>query len=70
MIDCNEHTWMGPVTGNELKRVMKTFIDYHPRKRQADSCTGTISLSGLENFEWLRDQLKKDGVNITISAGN
>jgi hypothetical protein len=38
---------------------MKTFIDYHPRKRQADSYTVPISISAFEKFEWLRDQLKK-----------
>ena len=29
----------------QLKKVMKTFIDYPPRKLQADSYTGPISIS-------------------------
>jgi hypothetical protein len=39
-----EHTWMGPVMGNELKRVMKKLIDYHPPKRQSEGCTGPVSI--------------------------
>jgi hypothetical protein len=31
-----ERTWMGPVMENELKKVMKAFIDYHPRKLQSE----------------------------------
>jgi hypothetical protein len=52
------------------EKVMKTFIDYPPRKMQAHSYTGPISISQHQRFKWLRDQLKEEGVNITISSGN
>jgi hypothetical protein len=40
MTNWTERTWMGPATGNELKRVMKTFIDYYPRKLRSEGYTG------------------------------
>jgi len=46
---------------------MKTFIAYHPRKLQNEGHAGRINIS---RFVWLRDQLKKEGVNITIPSGN
>jgi hypothetical protein len=54
----------------ELQRVMKTFIDYPPRKLQSDGYTGPITISAYEKFGWLREQLKKDGVSISLPTGN
>jgi arylsulfatase len=61
---------MGPVMQTELKRVMQTFIEYPPRKLQSDGYTGPITISAYEKFGWLREQLKKDGVSITLPTGN
>jgi arylsulfatase len=65
-----EHTWMAPVMGVELQRVMKTFIEYPPRKLQSESYTGPITITAFEKFSWLREQLKKDGIKIQMPTGN
>jgi arylsulfatase len=70
MNNFTERTWMGPVMQVELKRVMKTFIDYPPRKLQSDGYTGPITISAYEKFGWLREQLQKDGVSIQLPTGN
>jgi hypothetical protein len=61
---------MEPVMHQQIKRVMRTFIDYPPRKRQAESYPGPISISAFQKFEWLRDELKKDGGSFTMPSGN
>ena len=52
--------------GNEIERVMKTFIEYPPRKLQSDTYSGPITITAFQKFEWLREQLKKDGVKLGL----
>ncbi len=70
MNNFTERTWMGPVMNQELTRVMKTFIEVPPRKLQSEGYTGPITISNFQKFGWLREQLKKDGVNLTLPSGN
>jgi arylsulfatase A-like enzyme len=70
MNNFTERTWLAPVMQTELQRVMKTFIEYPPRKLQSDGYTGPITISAYEKFGWLREQLKKDGVSIALPTGN
>jgi arylsulfatase A-like enzyme len=70
MNNFTERTWLAPVMQQELQRVMKTFLQYPPRKLQSDGYTGPITISAYEKFGWLREQLKKDGVKITLPTGN
>jgi arylsulfatase len=70
MTNWTEHTWLAPVMGEELNRVMKTFVDYPPRKLQSMGYDGPITISNYQKFQWLRDQLKKEGVQITMPTGN
>ena len=65
-----EHTWMAPVMGVELQRVMKTFLEYPPRKLQSETYTGPITITAFEKFSWLREQLKKEGVHVQMPTGN
>ena len=65
-----EHTWVAPIMGDEIQRVMKTFLEYPPRKMQSEIYTGPITISAFEKFSWLREQLKKDGIKIQMPTGN
>jgi hypothetical protein len=56
--------------GEELQKVMKTYIQYPPRKLQSDGYDGPITISNYQKFEWLREQLKKEGVHLTLPSGN
>ena len=49
---------------------MKTYVQYPPRKLQSASYTGPITLSNYQKFDWVREQLKKEGVNIPLPTGN
>ncbi|MBB3146355.1 arylsulfatase [Phyllobacterium trifolii] len=70
MNNFTERTWMGVVMGEELKKIMATYVQYPPRKPQSLTYTGPITLSNYEKFQWVRDSLAKDGVTITLPTGN
>jgi hypothetical protein len=66
MNNYTEHTWI-PVTISDL---MKTYVQYPPRKLQSESYAGPITLTQYEHFQFVRDQLVKQGVTIPLSTGN
>jgi arylsulfatase A-like enzyme len=70
MNNFTERTWMGVVMGEELKKVMTTFLKYPPRKVQSYGYTGPITLSNYEKFQWVRDSLAKDGISLPMPTGN
>ena len=37
---------------------------------QSASYTGPITISGYEKYEWMREELKKRGVNLSLPTGN
>jgi arylsulfatase len=65
-----ESTWIAPVMEEELKKVMKSYVDYPPRKLQSFGYTGPITISNYQKFQWVRDQLAKEGVHIAMPTGN
>lgn len=70
MNNFTETTWMGVVMGQELEKVMKTFVDYPPRKLQSVGYTGPITISNYQKFQWVRDQLARDGFDLSLPTGN
>lgn len=60
---------LGPVMQEELEKIGKTYIQYPPRKVQSDGYTGPITLSAYEKFTHVRDQLKAEGIKISILPG-
>ena len=70
MNNFTERTWMGVVMGEELKKIMATYVQYPPRKMQSVGYTGPITLSNYEKFQWVRDSLAKEGVTIPMPTGN
>jgi hypothetical protein len=61
---------MPTVVSEAIKTLMKTYVQYPPRKRQSESYAGPITLSNYEKFQWVRDQLQKEGVGIPMPTGN
>jgi len=49
---------------------MQTYLKYPPRKLQSEGYTGPITVSQYQRFEFLRDQLALDGINIALPTGN
>jgi arylsulfatase len=70
MNNFTERTWMGVVMEQELKKLMATYVQYPPRKLQSYGYTGPITLSNYEKFQWIREQLQKEGVTIPLPTGN
>ncbi len=70
MNNFTERTWMGVVMGEELKKIMATYVEYPPRKQQSLTYTGPLTLSNYERFQWVRDSLAKEGVSIPLPTGN
>lgn len=70
MNNFKESTWIAPVMVEELKKIMQTFVEYPPRKLQSLGYTGPITISNYQKFEWVRDQLKKEGISLPMPTGN
>ena len=70
MNNFTERTWTrGPIS-EAIKKLMKTYVEYPPRKLQSMGYDGPIELSKYQKFEWVREQLEKEGVNIPLPTGN
>ncbi len=70
MNNYTEHTWTLVTMNQEVSKLMKTYIDYPPRKLQSEVYTGPITISNYQKFQWVRDQLGKEGVSIPLPSGN
>jgi len=56
--------------GDEIKKLMKTYVQYPPRKVQSESYTGPVTLSQYERLKYVRDILEKEGIKIPLPTGN
>ncbi len=70
MNNYTEHTWTTVSINEAVQALMKTYVKYPPRKLQSLGYTGPITISNYEKFNWVREQLAKDGVNLTLPTGN
>jgi arylsulfatase len=70
MNNFTERTWMGVVMEQELKTLMATYVQYPPRKLQSYGYTGPITLSNYQKFQWVREQLAKEGFHLPLPTGN
>lgn len=70
MNNFTERTWMAVIMGEELKKIMASYVQHPPRKTQSLTYNGPITLSNYEKFQWVRDSLAKEGVSIPMPSGN
>jgi arylsulfatase A-like enzyme len=70
MTNWTERTWVMVTISDDIKKLMQTYVQYPPRKLQSASYTGPIEITKYQNFQWVRDQLAKEGVNIPLPTGN
>ena len=61
---------MAVVMGEEVNKLMKTYVQYPPRKVQSYGYTGPVTLSMYERFQWIREMLQKEGITIPLPTGN
>jgi arylsulfatase len=53
-----------------IKGLMKTYVQYPPRKLQSMTYTGPITISNYEKFQWVREMLGRDGISLPMPTGN
>jgi arylsulfatase A-like enzyme len=70
MNNYTERTWTMVSIGDAITKLMKTYVQYPPRKLQSLGYTGPVELSKYQQFQWVREQLQKDGVSIPLPTGN
>ena len=70
MNNYTERTWSMVTITEAIKKLMKTYAEYPPRKLQSESYSGPLTLSDYEKFQWVRESLKKEGVTIGMPTGN
>jgi arylsulfatase A-like enzyme len=70
MNNYTERTWTLVDISAAIKELMKTYIQYPPRKLQSLGYTGPITLSNYQKFEYVREMLQKEGVSLPLPTGN
>ena len=70
MNNYTERTWVMITISDAIKELMKTYVQYPPRKLQSESYAGPVTLTQYEHFQFVRDQLAKQGVSVALPTGN
>lgn len=70
MNNYTEHTWTLVTISQAIQDLMKTYVQYPPRKMQSEGYTGPITLSNYQKFQWVREQLSKEGFDLPMPTGN
>ncbi|SDU12707.1 arylsulfatase [Pseudomonas pohangensis] len=70
MNNYTERTWTLVTISAAIKKLMKTYVEYPPRKLQSETYTGPITITNYQKFKWVREQLAQDGVNLPLPTGN
>jgi arylsulfatase A-like enzyme len=70
MTNWTERTWTMVPISFAIEKLMKTYVEYPPRKLQSMGYDGPIELSKYQKFEWIRESLKNQGVNLSLPTGN
>jgi arylsulfatase len=70
MNNYTERTWVLVTIGAAVKELMQTYVKYPPRKPQSEAYSGPITLSQYERFQFIRDELAKQGLKIPLPTGN
>jgi len=70
MNNYTERTWTMVTISEAIKGLMKTYVQYPPRKLQSMTYTGPITISNYQKFQWVREQLSKEGISLPLPTGN
>jgi len=70
MNNFTERTWTLVTINAAIQKLMKTYVQYPPRKLQSEGYSGPITISRYQKFQYLRDELAKDGFELGLPTGN
>ncbi|WP_198137538.1 arylsulfatase [Terriglobus sp. TAA 43] len=65
-----ERTWTLVVINEAISELMKTYIQFPPRKIQSETYTGPITIQQYERFAHIRESLATSGIAIPLPTGN
>lgn len=61
---------MLPVIIEDLKNTVQSYVKYPTRKLQSEAYTGPITIPMFERVQHVREQLKKEGIDLTMPSVN
>jgi hypothetical protein len=70
MTNFTESTWAVVPANESVAKLMKTYVEYPPRKLQSETYTGPITISKYERFKSIQGDLAKQGFSIGLPTGN
>jgi arylsulfatase A-like enzyme len=70
MNNFTEHTWVLVSINGAIKTLMKTYVQYPPRKVQSETYSGPITITQYQRFQFVREQLAKEGMTLALPTGN
>jgi len=70
MNNFTERTWTMVTIAESIKTLMKTYVEYPPRKMQSEGYTGPVTLSDYERVQHVRELLQKQGIQLPMPTGN
>jgi len=70
MNNYTERTWTLVTINEEVRKLMMTYVQHPPRKLQSEVYTGPITITNYQKFQWIRDQLGKEGISLPLPTGN
>jgi arylsulfatase A-like enzyme len=70
MNNYTERTWTLVTINAEVGKLMKTYLQYPPRKLQSEVYTGPITITQFQRLQSVRERLKDEGINLPLPTGN
>ena len=70
MTTFTESTWAVVPANDSVAKLMKTYVEYPPRKLQSETYTGPITISKYQLFKSIQEQLAKEGFHLGLPTGN
>lgn len=70
MNNYTERTWTLVTINAAVQELMKTYVKYPPRKLQSEVYTGPVTITQYQRFQWVREQLEKEGIALPLPSGN
>ena len=70
MTNWTEKTWTLVTFSEVMKNLMKSYVEYPPRKLQSEMYMGPLTITRFQRFQWVRDELEKGGISLLMPTGN
>ncbi len=65
-----ESTWVSAWMQPAFSALIKSYLDFPPRKKQGETYGGPITLTMYERFAHVREMLAKEGIKLALPTGN